>query len=427
MMMDRAQKKSGVESGTSLVKAATGLVVGLILLLLAAPAMAASENEEPERGPTIVLLLPLSGELGPMGGQLFEAAELGGQEVGAAVEVIDSEQSLQAVFAALDELKEREDVAAVIGALQRRVARAAAQQAQTLGIPMVVFSPLDGVERAGDKIFRALPSLSEQSERVASYLLEEQGLMSAAVLAPRSPFGQEALASLVDRFNAGGGKVTAFAFYEEGTTDFRPSLEVLVGRRLFLGQGRSLGRSTVDRFGTVRLGEEGSGDFEALIIADSHDVVARVLPFLPRVGLQSGAGGKGRPVQLVGLSSWRGDGLARAGDHGVGAIFFETYGGAPMGGQAQDFEERFEARLGRRPTTAEAEIYDLVGMIGSGVRAREPGESWAQAALSRLREPRSYPGVAGSWSFDEQGAPKRYLRALRVVEQGRWAPAEGGL
>lgn len=425
-MMGRWQKISGVKSAIFLNRAASSLLLIIsFFLCLSSSVMASPNPDEPDRRPSIVVLLPLSGELEPVGRQLLEAATLGGDEVGVGVEAIDSAQSSQKVLAELGELKARSDVAAVIGPPERRLARAAAQKAQEVGLPLVVFSPLEGVESIGGWIFRALPSLGEQSARIASYLVEERGLKRAAVLAPRSPFGEEALSALVREFNSYGGTVAGFATYQEGTTNFRPALETLVGRRLFLGRGRSFGRRKADRFGTVELRAEGNVDFDALIIADSHEVVARILPFLPRVGIQSGAGGSGQAVQLVGLSSWRGEGLAKAGEYGVGAVFFDTYGGVPMGGMAEEFEERFRARLGRRPTTAEAEIYDLVGMIGSGIQAKQEGETWPQAALSRLREPTSYPGVAGSWSFDEEGAPVRYLRPFRVVEEGRWVPADG--
>lgn len=241
-------------------------------------------------------------------------------------------------------------------------------------------------------------------------------MTSLGLVAPRTSFGDR-----VTRAFASEG-LEAVGRYDEGTTDFLPALEVLVGTRVYVGRGRSVAGRRADRHGTIRLGRPGVVEFEALIIADSDQVVARLLPFLPRVGIQTGAGGEGTGVQLVGLSGWRGDGLARAGDHAVGAIFFDTYGGTSEGGPAEEFAHRFEDEFGREATTAEAEIYDLVGMIGSGLRARQEGESFADAALVRLQQPRAYPGVTGSWSFQEGGEPARYLRPFRVIDGGRWVP-----
>lgn len=399
--------------------------VAFILFFLGMSAVAYGEAQEKQERAVVVMLVPLSGDLGAVGRQLVDAAKMAGDDVGVAIESIDEGESVEEMLAALGTLEGREDVAAVIGPIRRRHGPPAGRQAQRMGIPLMVFSSQSGVERAGDRVFRARPDAAEQSKRVATYLVEEASIEKIAIMAPRSDHGDQVLSALVEAVVSAGGVVEAMTRYEPDTTDFRIPLQVLVGRRFHVGRGRSLSGFSVDRFGTVALRRQPEVGFDALIIADHHEVVARILPFLPRVGIQTGAGGEGQAVQLVGLSGWRGDGLQRAGDHGLGAIFFDTYGGETEGGQPEEFARNFKDYAGRSATTPEAEIYDLVAMIGSGLRARRPGESFAQAALARLREPQNYPGVSGSWSFDENGAPVRYMRPYRVVDGGRWVP-DGG-
>lgn len=399
-----------------------------MLVLMPFSAMGSEGAAEEELSPpVIVMLLPLSGELAPVGRQLFQSAEFAASELGVRVEALDEGESTADTLRAFDELAGRNDVAALIGPLGRRRVHGAARKAVEMGLPLVVYSPQGGVERVGDVVFRARQDSREQTERAAAYLINQEGVETLGILSPRTEHSRELTLFLVEAFTEAGGRVTAFGSYPRGTSDFRPALEVLVGQRAFVGPGRLIDGKRSDRFGTIRVRREGTVSFEALMILDFHDTVARILPFLPRVGIQTGAGGEGVGVHLFGLTGWRGDGLQQAGMHPVGAIFFDTYGGETDGGQAEDFAHRFEERLGRSAATAEAEIYDLVGMIGSGIRARQPGESWAEAALARLREPTAYPGVTGSWSFGPHGEPVRYLRAYRVIEGGRWAPVGGGM
>ena len=401
--------------------------IGFLLLMLISLPVAGSEGavKEEVSTPVIVMLLPMSGDLAPVGRQLMESATLAGSDLGLRVESLDEGDSPGETLRALDELAGRDDIVAVIGPLGRRRAPMAARKATEMGLPLVVYSPQGGVERLGDRVFRARPDAQEQSRTVATYLVEREGIRTLGILSPRTEYGREFTAAMVEAFSRAGGQVRAYSSYGADTTDFRPALEVLVGKRAWVGRGRQIDGRSSDRFGTIPLPREGEIGFEALVILDFHDRVARILPFLPGVGIQTGAGGEGTGVQLVGLSGWRGDGLHHAGMHALGAVFFDTFGGETEGGQAEEFFHRFQEQFRRSPTTAEAEIYDLVGMIGSGIRARQPGESWADAALARLREPTAYPGVTGSWSFDEEGAPVRYLRGYRVIEGGRWVPLGG--
>ena len=400
----------------------------LMALMISFPAAGSGREgaiEEDVPVPVIVMLLPMSGELASVGRQLMESATLAASELDLRVESLDEGGSPGETLQALEELAGRNDIVAVIGPLGRRRAPMAARKAVEMGLPLVVYSPESGVERRGDSIFRARLDAEQQSEVVASYLIEREGLETLGILSPRTEYGREFSRAMVEAFVRAGGEVTAYSTYGAETTDFRPALDVLVGRRAWVGLNRRIDGRSSDRFGTIRLPREGEIRFEALMILDVHDRVARILPFLPGAGIQTGAGGQGTGVQLVGLSGWGGDGLSHAGAHAMGAVFFDTFGGETEGGPAEEFSHRFHDRFGRFPTTAEAEIYDLVGMIGSGIWARQPGESWADAALARLREPTAYPGVSGSWSFDPQGAPVRYLRGYRVIEGGRWVPLGG--
>lgn len=416
-------KKDGA-SGAKLKASLSSLLLLSLLLLLIIPSQAVASvgSEARQReNPVIIMLLPASGERARAGRQLFEAAQFAASEIAVDVELLDEGADPEATLEALRDLEGRRDIAAIIGPLEERRSRVAARWAQEAAIPLIAYGSHEGIEKSGSWIYRGRPGAEEFGERLASFLAAEE-IETLGVLGPRTDRGRARLATVVRHVNEKGGRVTGYSTYDVGTSDFGPALGVLVGTRVFVGPGRRIGSRRSDPFGTLPLNREPAPGFDALLIDDHHEVVARILPFLPRAGIQTGAGGAGRGVQLIGFAGWRGEGLRQAGAHGVGAIFFDTFGGISEGGQAEEFAYRFQERLDRMPTTAEAEIYDLVGMIGSGIQAIQPGERWADAALSRLQVRRSYPGVTGSWSFTEEGAPERYLRAFRVIDEGRWAP-----
>ncbi len=402
-----------------------GWAVLLLMVGLCWPVVVAGAEPEPKPNAVVVVLVPLSGELSTMGEQLVEAARLAARRTGVIIEGIDEGESVEQTLEAVAAQGEREEVVAIIGPLKRRHGEPAARLAQQKGVPMVVYSSQQGVEMRGNKIFRGRPGFDAQAKQLAEYLRTGLEIDDVGVVAPRSRYGDEALPAVVDAMDEQGGRVSAMARYPENTTDFRIPLQVLTGQRAYVGRGRSLSQHRVDRWGTVSLVGENAPDFEALIILDFHDVVARMLPFLPGEGLRTGASEQGRPLQLIGLSGWRGDGLGRAGDHAMGGVFFDTFGGERDGLTAQRFVSEFRGITGREVTTPEAEIYDLVALIATAVE-RAPSTQRRDAVVEFLRNDSPYVGVTGNWAFDRWGAPIRTLHPYRVIDEGQWVRADGG-
>ncbi len=385
-----------------------------VVALLAVPQSDVSAQEGGEEA-VVVLLAPFSGELASMGEQLMESAQMAGESAGIRVEGVDEGETVEEARRAVVELANRDDVVAIVGPLRRRHAPPVADIAQQLGIPMVVYSSVSGVERRGDWIFRGRPDAGEQSQHLAHYLSNELELDKVGVMAPRTDYGDELIPHVIKAIGDRGGTVRALARYDDDTTDFGEPLQVLTGQRKFVGA----------RNETTRLSRDAIHDVDALVIIDFHDVVARLLPFLPRAGFRTGATDEGERVQLIGLSGWRGDGLAMAGEHATGAIFLDTFGGESDGHDARQFMLGFRDRTGRDATTPEAELYDVIQMIADGANgAIEPGLR-RRKIRDRLGAAEPFGGVTGEWRFATDGAPIRGLNAYLVVDVGRWAPLGG--
>ncbi len=385
---------------------------------------AKAEAQLDEAVPQVAVIVPLSGDLAPLGEQLLEAARLSARRHGIEVRAIDEGENAQQMREAVARAADKEGVVAAIGPVMRRHAVTAAGEAQRRQLPLVVYSAASGVEVQGPMVFRARLTPEAQSRQVAAFLAEDSAAQRIAIVAPRNSYGDSVVNALVDLLNRQGAKVTAMARYDSGTTDFGPTLEHLTGRRAYVGKGRSF--PGVDGAGFVGLRRDGEVSFDTLVIADGDGVVARFVPFLPRHGIGTSATEGGASVQLVGLPGWRGDGLQRVWDHLRGAIFFDTFGGEVDGAEARRFVIEYRNQTDSEVTTAEAEIYDLVGLIATAVGSEDDDGRTRQEVVRNLGGGMSFEGVTGYWSFDQNGAPQRMLRGYEIVSGGRWAPLERG-
>lgn len=404
--------------------------MGLALMLVVSSAAADSPRtagHSTESGPvTVAVLVPLDGPLASMGQQLLEAAEFGARNADVEVIGVDAGETPQDTLQAVQELAGRSEIAAVVGPIRRQHARPAARAAARHQLPLIAYSSQHGVEDAGPAVFRARLSASEQSRALASYIADELEIDDVGVMGPHSGYGDEFTPAIVDAVNDAGGRVRSLSRYDENTTDFRRPLGVLNGSRVYVGTERTVGAEHADRWGTVDAGRAAHIDFEALIIADVHDVVARLLPFLPGAGISTSAESDGADVQLLGLSGWRGDGLQRASEHARGAVFFDTFGGDRDGSVARQFIQEFRAATDREATTPEAEIYDLLGMIGERVDAELDHDERRERLVDGLRSGESeYEGVTGDWEFEWGGAPIRRLQPYQVTAGGDWVGVGG--
>lgn len=401
-----------------------GVAVLLVLACLQCAALSAVAQDSVQvRQARVAVMVPLSGDLGPMGQQLLEVAQLAAAEHDVEVVAIDEGQGARDVVRSFEQIQADPGVVAVVGLLRPGHGPVAAREAGRIGVPTIIYSTREEIDGMSPWAVRGRMSAAEQTEQLAVYLGSQSDVRRVAVMAPRTPRGDDLVATFLAAAGSQSLTVAAMSRYDEGTTDFGPILDVLVGRRASMGRGRSVGGRGTDRQGTMAVRPQGTVGFEALAIFDYHDEVARILPFLPRAGIRTGATDEGASVRLLGLSNWRGDGLARAGDHGAGAVFFDTYAGAEDGSDGAAFAMRFVASMGREATTAEAEFYDLVNWtarIASGAQGER------REVLRQLRGGSGYRGVTGHWAFDDRGSPVRQLRQYQVTPGGQWVRIDRG-
>lgn len=398
----------------------------LAILLVAASLGAASAQESgaaaPAVPPAVGIAVPLTGEYAPLGKQLVQAAQLAGRETGLRIVVADTAGEPAQAVAAVQSLAGDPTVVAVVGPVGHRESSAAAAAAQRAGIPLFTLSTASTVNEAGGWVFRVRASPEEQARALAEVARANFELKSAAILYPQTEYGQAAATAFADEFLRRGGRVTAVANYPEEMTNYTDVLDVLVGKKVYLGKGGTVDRWKTDASGFARLRSKPVVDFDTLFIPDFHTRVARILPFLPLSGIQNGDGGEGVAVQLLGLAGWQGSAMELAGGVAAGAVYLDTFAGDAAGGRAEEFSRTFEEATGRRPVDIEAETFDVVWLLGT-LAAGAPALEGARAAVvRRLPFTKDWTGVTGALRFGRSGEPLRRFGVYRFDSDGAVAP-----
>jgi branched-chain amino acid transport system substrate-binding protein len=419
----------------------------LVVCVLVSPPVSSQTQPEPQPSPkpssfAIGVAVPLSGEYAPLGKQVVEAVEIAATDTGVRVVTRDTLGTPVGAITAIDELAKDDTVLAVIGPIGRRESRAAAQVAQRVGMPMLSLASTETVNHAGNWVYRLRLTPAEQAAQLAESVRTNLGDQTrVGIFFPKSKYGREASLSFATRFRQLGGKVNAVASYAEGTSDFRKPVDALVGERVFIGKREPIGTRRADTDGYVSTRRKATVDFDLLFIPDYHQRVARMLPFFPAAGIQTGEGGEGVAVQMLGLSAWQGSSMELTGAHAAGAIFTDTFAGSADGGRSEDFAIMFEGKTGRQPVNLDVEVFDGAWLVGkligqtsrhfskdAGDQSNDSQSQTASAAKRRLFLANQLPrdktisGVGGEMGFGARGEPLKRLRLYQFDIEGTVTP-----
>lgn len=352
--------------------------------------------KQTEAGPTVGVILPLSGRYAEFGALVRRGMELaltGHPESGVRFRFVDSEGDSQASARTVGELASDPNVLALAGPLTRAAAAAAASRAQQEKVTLLTLSQKEGLPRIGDHIFRLSLTASAQVKALVDWVMGKKGMTSFAILAPETRLGQEMSDLFAAEVGKRGGEIVHRTVYPDKATDFKTQVRQLAGREDDKGRKEKGGEKKEPKV------------FEALFIPDSADRISLIAPQLSYYGLPK--------VQLLGTNGWNSPGRLRpAARHIEGAVFVDGFfSGSPEPAVA-DFVARYTEEFRREPSLLEAQAFDVAGIYLSlladpAVRTRED----VRQALSRLAR---YPGVTGETTFDADGEAQRSLFLLQM-------------
>ena len=182
---------------------------------------------------TVGCLLPLSGPYKTYGYKALQGIELALNEYhrinkNTPIHFIvkdtasDPFQAVQAVRE-LDEA----NVSAIIGPIIS--AEPAAMEAQSRGIPIILFTQKDDITRIGEFVFRNFITPQMQAKPMAAYAVNELGLKRFAILYPEENYGDTYMNLFWDEVLSLGGNVVGAESYDPMDTDFANPIKKLVG------------------------------------------------------------------------------------------------------------------------------------------------------------------------------------------------------
>jgi len=206
--------------------------------------------------PVIGCLLPLSGQYAPYGLRVKQGMDLAA--LGTRLELVyrnasnDPNQTARKV----QELSRDPRVLAILGPLTSADAQAAAQAAQTAGVPLVALSQKQRLTEAGPLIFQIFLTPRLQVRALLRYTLGQRGLRRYAIFAPDSTYGRTLAQIFGEEVVLQGGILATQSTYPPDSQDYTLALSPLLK--------------------AFQPGTEGSPAFEALFIPDDAATVAAI-------------------------------------------------------------------------------------------------------------------------------------------------------
>ena len=233
---------------------------------------------------------------------------------------------------------------------------------------------------------------SRQGVRLARYAVNELDLSRFAVLVSDDPYGWALAGAFWDEVVRLKADVTAAWAYPRGTTAYRDTVKKLL-------EG-----------GDPK--KKGKPDFDALLIADDHGTVRKLLPFFPYFGIAvRRTPGARSGVQLLGGDGWdHPDIVDLAEQQTDNAVFCDSFFADETNSVVERFVTSFYDRYREPPSAFEAEVYDAAQLVASVVKTAGATRAGLRDALLK----KSFTGVTGSVRFDEHGEGLKDVFVLTV-------------
>jgi ABC-type branched-subunit amino acid transport system substrate-binding protein len=401
-------------------------------------------------------LLPLSGPYKIYGNRALNGIELAFEEYNrknehAPIRIIvkDTGSDPYEAMLAVQELDE-ENVAAIIGPII--TAEPAAYEAQSRGIPIILFTQKENITLTGDFVFRNFITPKMQVRAMTAFVVKTLGLKRFAILYPEENYGKTFMNLFWDALTEEGGQVAGVESFDPEQTDFAKPIKKLVGLHYDIpddlkitfellpetpdenspvmnSQGNPYGffqelfKNLPELFFQLPRREYGPlvseddakaakneepepiVDFEAIFIPDAPKKAGLVIPQLAFYDIED--------VLLIGTNLWHSSNLLKMSRKYVqGAVLPNGFFEGSNVPQAQTFTSTFERIFDEEPGFIEAVAYDSAHIVfrllsNTDIRFK----SRLKDELLNLTD---YPGVTGKTSFDYKGDALKKLYILKI-------------
>jgi branched-chain amino acid transport system substrate-binding protein len=300
------------------------------------------------------------------------------------VKVLDDQGRPEEAATAATRLISSEKVVALLGEVASTRSMFMAPKAQQAKVPMVTPSSTNpAVTQKGDYIFRACFIDPFQGYVAATFATENLKLKKVAVLKDvRNDYSVGLAKNFIDSFTKTGGQIVAQESYSNGDVDFKAQLTN---------------------------------------IKTAQPQVLYVPGYYTDVGLIARqARETGITVPLLGGDGWDSEKLYEiGGDAIVGSYFSNHYSPDDPSPRIQEFVAKYKKAFGgQTPDSLAAQAYDAAGMLVDAMkRAKDLAGPSIRDALAATK---SYPGVTGNITLDENRNPLKPAVVLKVGKGGKY-------
>ena len=344
-----------------------------------APPPEPEEEPEPTIGPSrlpadetrnrVAVLVPMSGENGPLGRSILNAANLalldtGGQRI----RITAYDTSSGAAPAANEALADGNGL--ILGPLLAEDVRAVAPVARRANVPVIAFS--NDISVAGDGVFVMGVNPGQSIDRVVAFA-RSRGAQRFAGLVPSSVYGQRSGAALTAAVESAGGQLSGLQDYDRTVAALRAAATRL----------QALGRH------------------DAVLLADGGATAVQAVPILRQASPQP---------RILGTELWATE--TNVGTHvGLRGAWFA----APSDANFAQFRTRYRARYNVNPYRLGTLGYDAV-LLTVRIAGNWPiGRRFPARALT---DPTGFSGVDGAFRFGRNGIAERALEVREVNASG---------
>ncbi|WDP89160.1 MAG: penicillin-binding protein activator [Desulfobacter sp.] len=368
----------------------------------AARSITADLNRRPETlTPAVGILLPLTGYYKTGGsralGGINYYRQISGRDDLRFI-IMDTASDPGQAARAVKELKIK-GAACIIGPMV--TARAAAEQARDLEIPMILLSQAPDIPEISPMIFRHFLFPEQQIRSSAAFIMEKYGRREFAALYPDDDYGSAFVSALKKQIPDMGGRITDIQRYSPGQTDFSPQIKSLIkGYRAKGKDGRFRDISSRPRKERNKI-YRAKTDFNVLFIPDSPDTAAMIAPQLKYHGISD--------VILMGTNLWHTDKLLQAAAYLKNAVF--TDGFHPEKEKTAEFIRQFTEETGSPPGYIQAAAYEAVSSIAPIIAESKASGRQLAEEISRVNR---FSALTCTTGFDPRGEPLDSLDIFQI-------------
>jgi ABC-type branched-subunit amino acid transport system substrate-binding protein len=315
----------------------------------------------------VALIVPLTGEDGPIGMSISNAARLALLDTGNQTIDLNVYDSTQGGAAAVTAKAIADGNRLILGPLLADDVRAAASVAQRARVPVIAFSNDESV--AGDGVYILGLTPRQSIERVVGYA-RSRGAKRFGALVPTGVYGQRATEALTASLQAASATLGAVESFSRSTAGVRTAANSLNAK----------------------------GHFDAVLIADSSRIAGQAATTL-RTG-----------PRLLGTELW-------SNDRAIGATA-RLRGGWFAAAPDARFDQlvtRYRARYGKIPYRLGSLGYDSVLLTVRAAKGWPAGRPFPQRVLT---EKEGFVGVDGIFRFRRDGVAERSLEVREVTAAG---------